>query len=167
VRGARGDAWEANACWACATVASAPGTALKSQEGCRSAARPGNSVKFATSSCPNTHSQAPAALPAKPCFAPSAPPHPWCTCITSQTHPPHRLPLLQTHAMNFVQVAGIIAGMLLFGTLGDVIGRCWGRCGGRKTAECVAGVGVVTLGVPGSGAGSKTILGSTLRGVSL
>ncbi|KIZ06011.1 hypothetical protein MNEG_1952 [Monoraphidium neglectum] len=24
------------------------------------------------------------------------------------------------------EVAGIIAGMLLFGTLGDVIGRCWG-----------------------------------------
>jgi MFS family permease len=28
--------------------------------------------------------------------------------------------------MNFVQIAGIIVGMLFFGTLGDIIGRCWG-----------------------------------------
>jgi hypothetical protein len=29
--------------------------------------------------------------------------------------------------MTFIQIAGIIVGMLVFGTLGDVIGRCWGR----------------------------------------
>ena len=28
--------------------------------------------------------------------------------------------------MNYVQIAGIIVGMLVFGALGDVIGRCWG-----------------------------------------
>lgn len=34
----------------------------------------------------------------------------------------------QTHVMNFVQIGGIILGMLVFGALGDIIGRCWGRC---------------------------------------
>jgi len=33
--------------------------------------------------------------------------------------------------MNFVQIAGIIVGMLLFGALGDILGRQWGRCGCR------------------------------------
>ncbi|KAI8465659.1 MAG: major facilitator superfamily domain-containing protein [Monoraphidium minutum] len=32
----------------------------------------------------------------------------------------------ETHAVSYSLVAGIICGMLLFGALGDVIGRCWG-----------------------------------------
>eukprot|EP00882_Tetradesmus_deserticola_P031481 GHRQ01035603.1.p1 GENE.GHRQ01035603.1~~GHRQ01035603.1.p1 ORF type:complete len:235 (+),score=92.87 GHRQ01035603.1:189-893(+) len=31
-----------------------------------------------------------------------------------------------THVQNYIQIVGIIAGMLLFGALGDVIGRRWG-----------------------------------------
>ncbi|GBF98449.1 proton phosphate symporter [Raphidocelis subcapitata] len=32
----------------------------------------------------------------------------------------------ETHVMNFIQIGGIIIGMLLFGALGDIIGRAWG-----------------------------------------
>jgi MFS family permease len=32
----------------------------------------------------------------------------------------------ETHVSNYLQIAGIILGMLFFGTLGDFIGRCWG-----------------------------------------
>ncbi|KAI8468145.1 MAG: major facilitator superfamily domain-containing protein [Monoraphidium minutum] len=32
----------------------------------------------------------------------------------------------ETHVTSYIQIAGIIIGMLVFGVLGDVIGRCWG-----------------------------------------
>lgn len=43
-------------------------------------------------------------------------------CFTTHEECPQEL----THVMNFVQIAGIIVGMLLFGAMGDIIGRAWG-----------------------------------------
>ena len=44
----------------------------------------------------------------------------------------------QTHAMGYAQIGGIIAGMLLFGALGDVVGRRAGRCAALLRCAVVA-----------------------------
>jgi hypothetical protein len=39
--------------------------------------------------------------------------------------------------MNYVQIMGSILGMLLFGSLADILGRRWGRCGGRTAVGSI------------------------------
>jgi hypothetical protein len=48
-------------------------------------------------------------------------------CPIKRPRARHRASRRQTHIMNYIQIGGIILGMLFFGALGDFIGRCWGR----------------------------------------